>query len=434
MKDVRKDILRIALPSMGSSVFNTLYSLVDLMWIGRMGKEAVASVTLAASLYNMNYIINEIFGVSSMVMLSRRWGEGNKKDFEDIGRQIVTYKFFAGFILLLITYPVAPLLLSWLGSGKIPSQDAISYYRIRTMFLPLSFLLGTMMTTFRSIGDTRTLFFVTAAGSIANIFLDPLFMFVMNMGVSGSALASGMCESSVMLLGFFMAKKKWKVWLLRMSKLKLSTLKKILYLGGPSLADSVNWNFSRMIVVRMFSGYGVLATATFGIFARVIDITWMVGFAIEGAVTTLVGQSLGKRDKGRAVRVFIEGRKIALIIGATASIFVFILSTPISQLFSEDLQLVRSSSAFLRYTSFLYIFMYLVNISYGTLTGGGRTIDALYISIITNWVFRIPVMALLKYLGFGYNALGIVISLSVTLGSMVGLLMVRKKRWLDVEI
>ena len=434
MKSTKREILRIAVPSMGSSIFNMLYSFADLAWIGRLGKDAVASVTLAVSLYNMNYILNEIFGVSSVVLLSRSWGKRDLRSFENIGRQIVVYKFLAGLLLLIVTYPLSPSLLSWLGSGKVPPSDAITYYRIMALFLPFSFLMGTMMTTFRSIGDTKTLFYVMAFGSISNIFLDPVFIFTLKMGVAGSALASGICSSASMVLGFFLARMKWNVWLLKYTKLDLEILKKIITIGGPSLIDSINWNITRIATVKIFSMYGVLATATFGIFARTIEMAWMIGFALEGAITTLVGHNLGRKNSSKALEVFSEGLKIGILIGIIASAVVFILSTPIASLFSKDPQLVKSSSEFLRYTSFGFFFMCILNVSYGTLVGGGRTIDTLFISLLSNWAFRIPVMFVMKVLNFGYNALGLVIALSVALGSFVGLLMIRKKKWLKFEV
>ncbi len=419
---------------MGSSIFDMLYSFADLAWIGRLGKDAVASVTLAISLYNMNYILNEILGVSSVVLLSRSWGRRDLESFENVGRQIVIYKFLAGLSLLVLTYPLSPYLLSWLGSGKVPPSDAISYYRIMALFLPFSFLMGTMMTTFRSIGDTKTLFYVMAFGSISNIFLDPVFIFALKMGVAGSALASGICSTASMILGFFLAKRKWNVWLLRYTKLDLEVLKKILTIGGPSLIDSVNWNFTRIATVKIFSMYGVLATATFGIFARTIEMAWMIGFALEGAVTTLVGQNLGRKDSSKALEVFSEGLKIGIFIGFIVSIVVFTFSTPIASLFSKDPQLVKSASEFLRCTSFGFFFMYMMNISYGTLIGGGRTIDTMFIGLLGNWSFRIPAMFVMKSLNFGYNALGIIIALSIAFESFIGLFMVRKKKWLKFEV
>ncbi len=337
-------------------------------------------------------------------------------------------------MLLIVTYPLSPFLLSWLGSGKVPPSNAISCYRIMALFLPFSFLMGTMMTTFRSIGDTKTLFYVVAFGSISNIFLDPIFMFTLKMGVSGSALASGVCSTASMVLGFFLAKRKWSVWLLKYTKLELDILKKILKIGGPSLVDSINWNITRIAMVKIFSMYGVLATATFGIFTRTIDTAWMIGFALEGAITTLVGQSLGRRNSSKAFEVFSEGLKVGILIGIIASAAIFIFSTPIASLFSKDPQLVKSASFFLRYTSFGFFFMYIMNVSYGTLVGGGRTIDTLFISLLSNWAFRIPVMSVMKIFSFGYNALGLVIALSIALGSFVGLFMVKKKKWLKFEV
>ncbi len=78
--------------------------------------------------------------------------------------------------------------------------------------------------------------------------------------------------------------------------------------------------------------------------------------------------------------------------------------------------------------------MYVMNVSYGTLVGGGRTIDTMFISLLSNWAFRIPLMFILKALGFGYNALGLVIAFSIAFGSLVGLFMINKKRWLKFEV
>ncbi len=431
---IRRRILEIALPSMGASVFYMLYSVVDLMWIGRLGSEAVASVTMALSFYNVNYILNEIFGVASVVMLSRRWGEGNKEEFERIGRQIVAYKFLSGLFLSLLTIPMAPSLMGWLGGGKVPPGDAIAYYRFRALFLPFSFLGGTMMTTFRSIGDTKTLFYISSIWSSVNLILDPVLMFWMKMGIVGSALASGISETAAMIHGFLWAEKKWKVWMLKPARLELFVLKRVFTIGGPSLLDSVNWNLSRMVTVKIFASYGVVAAATFGIFARVVEMAWTVGFALEGAITTLVGQSLGAKDKGRAEEVFKEGVKISLLLGTLISIVVAVFSHPISAFFSSDNSLIDSATAFLRLSSFGFAFMLLMNASYGALVGGGRTIDTLYIGMASNWLFRIPLLLLLSKIGIDYVFLGPAFSSSMAFGSIVGLLIARRRKWLEVEV
>ncbi len=433
-KEVYKNIYRIAIPSMGSSIFFMLYSVIDLMWIGRIGKEAIASVTLAMSFYNMNYILNEIFGVSSMVMLARRWGEGNIREFERIGRQIVVYKFIAGLFVLGITFPLAPPFLKWMGGGKVPALDAILYYRWRTVFLPFGFLGGTMMTTFRSIGDTRTLFFISGLWSIANIVLDPVFMFGMNLGVVGAAIASGLCETGAMFFGFYMAKRKWKVWLLKPERLHLDILKKVFVLGGPSLLDSINWNISRLVTVKIFSSIGVLATATYGVFARVLEISWMIGFALEGAITALVGQSLGKRDKDRAIEVYKEGLRIATIWGAILAGIVFVFAPQISAIFAKENDLLVAASQFLRFSSFGFFFMLFMNIGYGTLVGGGRTIDTFYIGLVSNWAYRIPVMVLVARFFEDVNALGVAFASSIAFGAFLSVLGVRKRKWLHVEV
>jgi len=433
-KEVRRDILRIALPSMGSSIFYMAYGIVDLMWIGMLGKEAIASVTLAMSFYNVNYILNEIFGVASIVILARRWGEGRRKEFERVGRQIVIYKFFAGIFLAFVTIPLAELILVWMGGGKVPSGDAVSYYTYRAFFLPFSFLGGTMMTTFRSIGDTKTLFIVSAIGASANIFLDPVLMFWAGMGVVGSALASGICETSAMLLGFYLAHRKWNVWLLKPTKLEFEILKKVFVIGGPSLLDSINWNISRFVTVKIFSSLGVLATATLGIFFRIVEIGWMVGFALEGAVTTLVGQSLGARVKERAREVFREGFKMGGLMGGMFTLVVLTMAPFIAGFFAHSEDLLSSATTFLKISSFGFFFMPLLNVAYGTLIGGGRTLDTFYIGLVSNWGFRIPMMWIVSTLTGDYMPLGIIFSTSIAVGVAMGLLAIKREKWLKMIV
>ncbi len=431
---ISKRILAIALPSMGSSMIMILYNTVDLMWIGRFGKEAVASVTLAVSFYNMNYILNEIFGVASMVLLTRRWGEGNHEEFQRIGRQIAFYKFLSGLLLLLVTYPLSKDILLWMGSGKVTIDAAVAYYKWRALFLPFDFLLGTMSTVYRSIGDTKTLFLINTIWGSANVVLDPIFMFTFHMGVVGSALASGICETAAMFHGFIWAKKKWNIWVLKVEKPQLSLLKKIFKIGTPSLLDALNWDVSRLIIVKIFSYIGVTATAVFGVYSRVLDISWMIAFAIEGAITTLVGQSLGEKNKEKALTVFKEGLKISMLIGAAIAAFIFTFAHPIAVLFAKEKDFLEASAEFLRYASFGFLFMPFMNVSYGTLIGGGRTIDMLMISSIGIWAYKIPLLFITAHFTSNLNLLGVVYASFIVFSGMLGLYIVKKEKWLHVEV
>ncbi|MCD6450440.1 MAG: MATE family efflux transporter [Thermotogaceae bacterium] len=433
-KTVSRRILAFALPSMGSSVISILYNTVDLMWIGRFGKEAVASVTLAVNFYSMNYILNEIFGVASVVLLSRRWGEKNYEEFQRIGRQIAFYKFLSGLLLLFITSSLSSYVLYWMGSGNINIDAAMAYYKWRIVFLPFGFLYGTMMTTYRSIGDTKTLFIISAIWGSANVVLDPIFMFNLNMGVVGSAVASGICETAAMFHGFLWAKKKWNVWMLKVEKPHLSLLKKIFKIGTPSLLDAINWDVSRLIIVKIFSYIGVTATAVFGVYSRVLDITWMIAFAIEGAITTLVGQSLGENNKEKAMVVFKEGLKLSVLMGSIVAILIFIFAHPIVSLFAREKDFAEASAEFLRYASLGFLFLPFMNVSYGTLIGGGRTIDTLMISSIGNWAYRIPLLIVVSRFTSNLNILALAYSSFIVFSGILGLFMVKKGKWLHVEV
>ncbi len=432
--EIFRELMRIALPSMGSSLAYTLYSVVDLMWIGFIGPKAIASVTLAMSVLGLTYILNEIFGVSSMSVLTRRWGEGNKRDFERVVNQVIMYKVIAGVMVSVLTLVFVNSIMAWVG-GKVPTDDAVSYYRWRASFLPVSFAIGTMMTSFRAIGDTRTLLKVNLLGSVLNILLDPIFMFWLEMGVSGSALASGMCEGISLILGLYLLRKKWGVRAPKIVRLDVGILKKILKLGTPALLDSLNWSVSNFAMVKLIALMGMEATAIFGIFARIVDVVWMMGFALEGAVTTLVGQSLGSGKKERARKVLKIGLLVGLMMGAGFFVFLFFFPHIVARFFSKDLSLVEKSSSFLRIFSPGFIAIFALNVVYGVLVGGGRTIDTFVIGLIGNWPVKMTLLSLAVFIAGRMSIVAISLSSTVYIMSLIGLWVVFKSgKWLETEV
>ena len=192
---------------------------------------------------------------------------------------------------------------------------------------------------------------------------------------------------------------------------------------------------SNFAVVKLIATLGTEATAVFGIFARVLDVVWMMGFAFEGAMTTLVGQSLGSGNRNRAWKVLKIGLLVGFLMGGV--VFAVVLAFPgaISRLFSRDSNLIDETSSFLRVFSPGFVFMFVVNVVYGTLVGGGRTIDTFLIGLMGNWPVKMGLLSLAVFLSGDMEKVAISLALTAVFTALAGTALVfRSRKWMETQV
>lgn len=192
---IKKTLILLALPIMGASFFQLAYGIVDMLWIGKLGSRAVAAVGSAAFFINLGFGLNTIIVTGTGVKVAHRLGSKNYKEADEF----INTGFLMNVILFLVYFAFLFLfrnmIVKYFNFNDAGVENMAEQYLmitgIGTFFKFSNFM---FVSIFNSFGDSKTPFKINCIGVILNIFLDPLFIFVFNLGVFGAGLATMLCE------------------------------------------------------------------------------------------------------------------------------------------------------------------------------------------------------------------------------------------------
>jgi putative MATE family efflux protein len=385
---------------MASSVFTALYDLADMFWIGKLGTEAIAGVTIAMSLYWFGAIFNDLFGTPSSILLSRRYGEKDYDGMQKVFSQTILLKMSFAFLFAVIAFTLRYDFLRLLGSSGQAMEDAASFFSTRVWFMPFAFCSFTINTAFRSTGDVNRFATLQIIASVFNIVFDPFFMFVLDMGVAGAAFTTGLSELIVLITGLYWlssGKGRVKLSLFKALKPDWAVIKTMFKLGSPTIVDGMSHHFFNLLLIRILNHYGVVIVAVWGVMGRVRTILYMVCMSLEMAVATLTGQNLGAGFRDRAKEAAFAGMRISMMLVAVYAAVAATFAPWIIGFFNNEPAIVEMGSLFIRILAIGDIFFAGYMGALGAISGAGQTKINMAISIIANWGILLPSILLITY-------------------------------------
>ena len=397
----------LALPIMATSLLQFTYNLIDMLWVGALGSDAVASVGSSSFFVGLGYAINLMVVIGTTIKLAQAIGrKETEKEKEYIN---------AGLVINLIIALSYGLLLIF--CGKI----FIDFLNLNNTIPILFFGFFNMLYSkiIGSYGNNKIALIISAIGIVSNIILDPIFIYIFNMGVSGAALATLVAN----IIMFLLYRRKSMSFLryYRGVKLDFVKVKEICVLGIPMSFQRVLFTLINIVLARIIGGFGANAIAAQKIGLQIESITYMVIGGLHGAISSFVGQNFGAGKYNRIK----EGYKTALKLGILYSlmmVFVFVfLNRPIIKLFISENETIIIAADYLRIVAFSQIFSTIETISNGTFTGLGLPKIPSLISIVFT-ALRIP-MALMFVGRFGINGVWMSISISSILKGITSYIM-----------
>jgi len=405
---VKKNLLYMSLPTMAGFFAQTLYDVVDMMWIGRLSVEALAGVTIFATIFWLVEVLNEIIGSSSISLISQSYGEGDKEKTSRIIEQTITFKaliaVLAGIILMIIIKPLA----LFFDSNPRVVQSVMSYGYIRIFFIPIMFSSYTVNTALRCIGDSKKPFYLMLISSVLNIVLDPIFIFDtlpikfgfidftikgFGLGVFGAALATVISITIAFVIGFYYlisGKSYIKISIKGLFKLDKHIDYKLMTIGLPNGAEALNRNLSNFVVMKFIGHYGSVAIAASGIGMRFMGILFMplIGLMMGGGA--IVGQNLGVNQVERAKETAKSAAQLGFVVISFVSVITFIFGEEIMRMFTNVEEVVVIGEPMLKV---FVIGMFLLAILFGYSTvfsGSGYNFPFLVSSVAGRWLAAIP--------------------------------------------
>jgi len=400
--NIMKNLIAMAVPASLAFFAQTLYSLVDMIWVGRLSTEAVASITVFSSVYFMVFVLNNIIGQGSVPVISQAFGAKDMDKTRLAISNTFSFKFIVGvaasFTLLVILEPVLHLL----TDDMVVIGLAMEYGKIMMIFLPLFFSLYTIKTALRCCGDAKSPMIITFVASILNIILDPIFMFEtipiinvpgLGMGVYGVAVATVIANMVGLIMGsyiLFGPNNFLGMKLKNVLTIDLHMAKELVKVGTPPAMANLTRNIANMVLLSLISGYGTVAVAAWGIIGRIFHLLFIPMNGLMNGGSAMTGQNIGNNNMERAIQSAYTAAKLGIISMLVVGGLTILFAPNIFGIFIDDPEVIAYGVPGLRIVTMSII---PVGFYFGLatiFTGTGYTIPLLIASVVGQWVLQLP--------------------------------------------
>ncbi len=394
---ILNSLVSLAIPIIMANILQTAYQLIDTFWLGRLGANAVAAVSLSFPVLFLILSLGAGLTLAGTVIVGNHKGAGDQKMVNYSSSQTVIVIFFISLFLSVIGYFAASPLMKLIGAGPEIFKDSVDYFQVSSfgfMFLFMFFVFQSLM---RGIGNVMLPMYIVLGTVFLNLVLDPLFIFgygdIPGYGVSGAAIASVFTQGISAIIGIailFRGKRGIKInW--HQMKPDFPWVRKMFFLGIPASLEQSSRSAAMTIMVMLVTSFGSAAVAAYGIGARILSLVIVpaLGFAI--ATTSLVSQNIGAGQIKRAEKIGDLSYKIAFF-GLTAiGLLLFAFAEPVTRFFVPgDEKVIKDGALFIKIMAPSFGLLGVQQVLNGVFNGAGFTKASLLISVFGLWIIRFP--------------------------------------------
>ena len=388
-----KALWSLAIPIMFGMGIHTLYNMVDMIFIGRLGGDAIAGVAFNMPLFFLMLGLTMGLGSGVTASIARYIGNNNKVNADNSAEHALV---MAGAIAVVFTIAGLVLgkdLLAKLGAEGIILELAWDYLYVIVAGLPFMIFSGFFRSILAGEGDMKLPMLVAGFGTILNIILDPIFIFKLEnyggigfgLGIKGAALATVFCQCIVFLIFVYMLFVKKHAYItfnLRDFSPSKVILWDIIKVGIPASLSMVIMALGQGVFNKILIHYSSQTVAAYQVAGRLDMLIFLPIFSIAGGLTTLVGMFYGAREIEALKSIVKYGISRSFFITVCSSAFVYFFAPAFSALFTQDKDIIEVSVGFLRLMTLVYPFV-AIAISCGRVMQGlGKGIPVLVITTV----------------------------------------------------
>ncbi|PYT93455.1 MAG: MATE family efflux transporter [Acidobacteria bacterium] len=438
---LNRAILLLAIPMILEMVLESLFAVVDVFWVGRLGADAIATVGLTESMLSLVMAIGFGLSLSTTAMVARRIGEKDPAGAAVAGVQAIVIGVVFSAMVGLPCLFYAPNLLRLMGASPQIVATGSGYARIALGGGGVIMMLFLNNAIFRGAGDAAIAMRLLWVSNIINLILDPCLIFgwgpFPKLGVTGAALATFTGRSIGVLYQFYrLLRGSERIRILRSQlRVNLGVLLRLLRVSLTGILQFLIAHTSWIGLVRIVSVFGSDALAGYTIAIRILIFILLPSWGLSNAAATLVGQNLGAKQPERAqISVWRTGFYNMLFLGIIGVIFL-VFATPVVRLFTNDPAVVPLAATCLRILSYGNIAYAYGMVMLQAFNGAGDTVTPTWVHFFGFWLLEIP-LAYFLAIPAHVGANGVYISIVVAEAAIAtaGVLLFRRGRWKGQQI
>ena len=390
----------LAGPSIVAMLSNAFYNLVDAAFIGRLGTEAIGAVSVVFPITEVVVGIGLMFGLGAASYISRALGTGDREQANRIASTALTMSISAGLVATAFGLLYLTPLLRLFGATETILPYAENYARILVIGAPIIVVRMTLNNIVRAEGNARLSMIVVMTGAGLNIVLDPLFMFVLGLGIQGAAMATVVSQivAEGLMVRYFLCKHSYLQIHPRYFTLDRYLNWEVLKIGTPTLIRQFFTSVAVALLNNAAAVYGDAAIASIGLSFRILLLGMFPVFGFAQGFQPLAGYNYGARRYDRLFEVIRVGLLWAGIFSVLFTLFIQLAAPAIVRIFSDDPEVIRIATLNVRAFHAMFVFFgsaVIFNVLFQAL---GRGLPAAILSMARQGIFLIPAILILPRL------------------------------------
>lgn len=432
--NIQKGLLKLAFPLMFLNLVNSLYNIVDTFWIGKMGELQVGAVALIGPIMGCGSAFVTGLCAAGISMVAKALGSQEKEKANKIAYHLLVTSILFGAAIGVFCFLGKDFILQWLQTPADIYEDASAYLMGISLDFVFLFVINIFQTIRQADGDTKTAVTLNAIAAILNTILDPIFIFTLDLGVFGAAIATVLSKVLIAPIVFWILFTDYQhvhcVW---KEKFSFDCFKEIIWVGLPASAAQFLSSFGFVLMNKSIVGYGSVAISAYGIGNKVTDFYYIPVNAFGGALAPFIGQNLGADNPKRAMECFKKAMFITAICSAVVMVIGFFSSYPLVLLFvpHASTELLELSVEYCMYVVMTIFFMGWFQNIHGVFSGAGKTKIILILSLIRLWGLRLPMIYLFyHYTQLGPTGIWVSMVLSNLITCILGQYFYQRKQWI----
>jgi putative MATE family efflux protein len=438
---VGRGIFLLAVPMVLEMAMESIFAIVDVFWVAKLGASAVATVALTESIMAIVYTLAFGLAIGTTATVARRIGEKNPDAAGRAAVQSITLGLIVSVSIGALGAYFSPQLLKLMGASQDVLEHGVGFARVMVGGSASVFMLFVINAVFRGAGDAAVAMRALWIANLFNIVLGPLFIFGLGpfpqMGVTGAAVATtigrsiGVAYATTKLYkgaGHIAVHREHLVFdpgaMVRLARMCASGTFQI-------LVATTTW----IGLIRILATFGSTVLAGYGIAIRIVIFALLPAFGLANAAATMVGQSLGAKDPARAEKAVWTASRYNLVFLGVMGLVFFAFAPLIVSGFTQDAGIAQVAVTGLRIIGAgfpMYAFGMVVSQSFN---GAGDTWTPTWINLGVFWLFEIPVAYVLAlHTSLGYNGAFLAVTIAYSALAIVSSVLFKRGKWKNKHV
>ena len=438
---IRRAVILLAVPMVLEMLMESLFAVVDIYFVSRLGDEAMAGVALTESVLSLIYTVAMGLSIGVTAVVSRRIGGGDREGASRAAAQAVLLGFALALVFGVAGVAFAPDILRIMGADENVVATGVPYTRVMLGGNVVILLLFLQNAAFRGAGDAAIAMRVLWIANGLNIILDPLLIFGLGpfpeLGVQGAAVATTIGRGTAVLVQVYTLFRLGGRLRIRLPHLGIqpALMAQLVRLSATGMLQTFIATASWIGLTRVTALFGAEALAGYVIAIRIILFAILPAWGLSNAAATMVGQGLGAGDPERAERAAWISCKMNFVFLGALSLFFIAFAPAIVGLFGGTAGASEVAATGLRIVSIGFVFYAYGMVLTAAFNGAGAVWTPTILNFFCFWLWEIPLAWGLSLPG-GLGTTGVFIAMTVSFSTLavVAAVLFRRGRWRQAKV